>query len=98
MGEHKTLKEKTEEQLNSDKPGHIGDPTSLKAETSDRIPKKDEGGAKKDGGHKTLKQVAQESNPSMLGDPVSLKAEKSDSEPTDQDRGALNDKKRQSKI
>lgn len=94
------MKQKTEEKLKSGKAGHIGDPTSLKNESSSRIPTESEHGArpeKKDEGHKTLKQVAQESNPSMLGDPVSLKAETSDSEPTDQDRGALG-KKRDSKI
>lgn len=94
------MKQKTEEKLNSGKAGHIGDPTSLKNESSSGIPTEDEAGAKpekKEGDHKTLKQVAQESNPTMLGDPVSLKAETADSEPTDQDRGALN-KKRDSKI
>lgn len=102
MKDGKTMKEKMEEKLNSGDPGQIGDPTSLKNENSDRVPAESEQGAKQDKegkqeGHKTLKQVAQESNPSMLGDPVSLKAENSNTEPTEQDRGALN-KKRDSKI
>lgn len=99
MGDGKTMKQKTEEKLNSGNAGHIGDPTSLKNESSSGIPTETEAGAKpeKEEGHKTLKQVAQETNPTMLGDPVSLKAETSNSEPTDQDRGAQS-KKRDSKI
>lgn len=97
MGPGKTLKERSEEQLKSKNPGQIGDPTSLKAEGSERVPKESEAGAKKEG-HKTLKHVAQETNPTMLGDHVSLKAEKSDSEPTKEDRGALKQNKRESKI
>lgn len=92
------MKQKVEEKLNSGQAGVIGDPVSLKNENSGGIPTESEQGAKSDNKkeHKTLKQVAQESNPTMLGDPVSLKAEAADSEPTDQDRGAL--KKRDSKI
>lgn len=98
MGEHKTMKQKVEEKLNSGNPGIIGDPTSLKAESSDRVPTEEEEGAKRDSGHQSLKQIAQKTNPTMLGDPVSLKAEKVDSEPTEQDRGALGSKKRESKM
>lgn len=92
------MKQKTEEKLNSGQAGHIGDPVSLKNDSGSGVPTESEEGAKqgKKDEHKTLKQVAQESNPTMLGDPVSLKAEAADSEPTDQDRGAL--KKRDSKI
>lgn len=89
------MKEKTEEKLNKGVVDQIGDPTSLKNENSGGVPTESEQGAKKEG-HKTLKEVAQDTNPTMLGDPVSLKAETSNSEPTEQDRGA--GKKRDSKI
>ncbi|KAJ9661891.1 hypothetical protein H2198_001643 [Neophaeococcomyces mojaviensis] len=95
MGNDQSLKEKAEHKLKSGNSSQLGDPVSLKAETSDRVPAESEEGAKK--GHKTLKEVAQDTNPTMLGDPVSLKAETSNSEPTENDRGALKDK-RQSKI
>lgn len=98
MKDGKTMKQATEEKLNSGDAGHIGDPTSLKNDSSDLVPTESEQGAKqaKEGGQKTLKQMAQD-NPTMLGDHVSLKAEKSDSEPTENDRGALK-KSRDSKI
>ncbi|EMF16655.1 uncharacterized protein SEPMUDRAFT_33315, partial [Sphaerulina musiva SO2202] len=70
-------------------PTLIGDPVSLKAETSntgDLDGDDAQQGGKK--GKKSLKELAK-GNPSQLGDPVSLKAETSDTEPTDQDRGAL---------
>lgn len=92
-----TLKEKAQNKLKSGNPSQLGDPVSLKAETSNRIPTESEKGAQVKE-HKSLKQVAQESNPSMLGDPVSLKAETSNSEPTENDRGALGKRKRESKI
>lgn len=81
----KTLKEVAQE-----KPGRsqLGDPVSLKAETSNTQPTEQDKPNKSNGGHKTLKEVAQESNPSQLGDPVSLKAETSQTEPTENDRGA----------
>lgn len=72
----------------------LGDPISLKAETSDTSPTEHDrgagdagGGSDKKEGKKTLKQAAQE-NPTMLGDPVSLKAEKtSGGDPVDHDNG-----------
>jgi hypothetical protein len=64
---------------------------SLKAETSNTHPTENDTGAKKE--HKSLKQIAQETNPSQLGDPISLKAETSNTEPTPDDRGALKSKK-----
>ncbi|CAK3892320.1 Hypothetical predicted protein [Lecanosticta acicola] len=77
-------------------PSQLGDPVSLKAETSNTEPTDDDRGAKKNetegGDNKSLKEVAQDkmkTNPSQLGDPVSLKAETSDTEPTEHDRGAL---------
>ena len=119
MAPHKTLKQKAEEKLASRNATQLGDPISLKAETSDNIPTPEEAGAKgshedpnqplsdakpeskpppKDSKHKTLKEIAQETNPTMLGDPISLKAETSDTEPTENDRGALHDKKIRSRI
>lgn len=72
-------------------PSQLGDPVSLKAETSDRIPAESEKGAAS-AKSESLKEKAEKSlksNPSALGDPVSLKAETSDTEPTKDDRGAL---------
>lgn len=89
------LKTKAETAL-ANNPSAMGDPISIKAETTPSehdlkgSPEQPKDSHRKGDG-KSLKQVAQESNPSMLGDPVSLKAETSDSEPTDQDRGALRD-------
>ncbi|KAF7185061.1 hypothetical protein HII31_13684 [Pseudocercospora fuligena] len=74
-----------------DNPSQLGDPVSLKAETSKTEPTEQDRPNKNDGDGKTLKQKAEEKlkkNPSAIGDPVSLKAETSDNEPTDQDRGA----------
>lgn len=68
-----TLKEKAEEKLKSGNPSQLGDPVSLKAETSDRIPTEDEKGAKPAG---KATNASQDSNPTQLGDHVSLKAEK----------------------
>lgn len=87
---NKSLKDVAQEN-----PSQLGDPVSLKAETSNTKPTADDTGAKagKGGNEKqTLKQKAEEklkTNPTMIGDPVSLKAETSDSEPTADDRGAL---------
>lgn len=71
-------------------PSQIGDPVSLKAETSASQPtENDKPNEDKGEQHKTLKEVAQDSlreNPSALGDPISLKAETSESEPTENDR------------
>lgn len=92
MGE--TLKEKAEKKLQEGNATQLGDPISLKAETSDLVPTKEEEGAAKSGKDTNAKQ---DTNKTQLGDPVSLKAEKSNSEPTNEDRGALKEK-RQSKI
>lgn len=88
-----TLKEKAEQKLKNN-PSALGDPVSLKAETSSQTPAESEEGAPKAGKDTNASQTQK---PSQLGDQVSLKAEKSDSEPTEQDRGALKDK-RQSKM
>ncbi|KAK5120501.1 hypothetical protein LTR85_006156 [Meristemomyces frigidus] len=95
----KSLKRIAEEK-NSTAPSQLGDPVSLKAETSDhqptdqdmpnKAPNKTDQQDGKD--NRSLKEVAQEkmkTNPSMLGDPVSLKAETSSNEPTKDDRGTL---------
>ncbi|KAJ9627751.1 hypothetical protein H2203_002964 [Taxawa tesnikishii (nom. ined.)] len=82
----KPLKEVAQDAQNR---SQLGDPVSLKAETSKGSPTNQDKGAQ--GGHKSLKQIAEEKmekNPTQLGDPVSLKAETSDTEPTEQDRGA----------
>jgi hypothetical protein len=95
-----SLKSKAEASLKKN-PSALGDPVSLKAETSETEPTKDDrpstGAAT--GEKTTLKEMAQ-TNPTMLGDPVSLKAETSDTDPTPDDRGALGTKgqKRESKI
>ncbi|KAG9564432.1 patatin-domain-containing protein, partial [Aureobasidium melanogenum] len=70
-----------------DNPSQLGDPVSLKAETSNTEPTEKDRPNKSGDGHKSLKDLAQE-NPTQLGDPVSLKAETSDTEPTENDRGA----------
>ncbi|KAJ8608609.1 hypothetical protein MRB53_039576 [Persea americana] len=83
---HKSLKDTAKEN-----PTQIGDPVSLKAETSKTEPTKDDRGAGAGKSGETLKEKAEKSlknNPSALGDPVSLKAETSNSEPTKDDRGA----------
>ncbi|KAI4761792.1 hypothetical protein E4T52_05984 [Aureobasidium sp. EXF-3400] len=82
---HKSLKDTAK-----DNPTQLGDPVSLKAETSSTEPtEKDRPNKSGSGGdgHKSLKELAKE-NPTQLGDPVSLKAETSNTEPTENDRGA----------
>ncbi|PSK37457.1 hypothetical protein B9Z65_2199 [Elsinoe australis] len=74
-------------------PSALGDPTSLRSETSDTEPTENDRPNKQSGSKdkKSLKQIAEEklkTNPSALGDPVSLKAETSNNQPTDQDLGA----------
>lgn len=96
-----SLKSKAEKSLKNN-PSALGDPVSLKAETSDTEPTEKDRPNKQagQGEKKSLKELAQ-SNPTMLGDPVSLKAETSDTEPTPDDRGALGTEKgskRDSKI
>lgn len=95
------LKSKAENAL-SQNPSALGDPISIKSETTPSehdLPGSDIKDSQRKGDGKSLKEIAKASNPTMLGDPVSLKAETSDSEPTDQDRGALRDgKKKDSKL
>ncbi|KAM0722858.1 hypothetical protein Q7P37_001056 [Cladosporium fusiforme] len=90
----KSLKNIAQEK-NKQNPSQLGDPVSLRAETSETQPTPDDLGAKSDRkqddgkGQKSLKQRAQDklkTNPSQLGDPVSLKAETSDTEVTADDR------------
>lgn len=79
--------------LAKENPTQLGDPVSLKAETSDNqptendVPNKDSNAARTT--EKMPKDKMKEDNPSQLGDAVSLKTETSDSEPTEQDRGSL---------
>lgn len=59
---------------NETNPSQIGDPVSLKAETSNTQPT-DQDKPNKSKDHKSLKDIAQdkmETNPSMIGDPVSV--------------------------
>ncbi|KAK6006696.1 hypothetical protein QM012_005704 [Aureobasidium pullulans] len=70
-----------------DNPSQLGDPVSLKAETSNTEPTEKGRPNKSGDGHKSLKDLAQK-NPTQLGDPVSLRAETSNTEPTENDRGA----------
>ncbi|QIX01711.1 hypothetical protein AMS68_007228 [Peltaster fructicola] len=91
---HKSLKDSA-----AANPSQIGDPVSLKAETSDNNPKPSEAGAADS--KKTLKESAQEqlkNNPTALGDPISLKAETSNTSPTGNDMGAIGNNKPKSKI
>ncbi|KAF2764645.1 hypothetical protein EJ03DRAFT_301679 [Teratosphaeria nubilosa] len=84
---------------NETNPSQLGDPVSLKAETSDNQPT-DQDRPNKAPEKRSLKEIAQdkmETNPSMLGDPVSLKAETSNTEPTADDRGALGTSKNSGK-
>ncbi|KAK0930453.1 hypothetical protein LTR29_016698 [Friedmanniomyces endolithicus] len=87
--DNKSLKQIAKE-TQSAAPSQLGDPVSLKAETSDSRPTEhDKPNDQTE--HKSLKESMQESlkhNPTALGDPVSLKAETSDTEPTMDDRGA----------
>ncbi|KAK5733462.1 hypothetical protein LTR17_009707 [Elasticomyces elasticus] len=86
--DYKFLKQIAKE-TQSAAPSQLGDPVSLKAETSNSQPTEQDK-PNKDGEHKSLKESMQESlkhNPSALGDPVSLKAETSETEPTADDRG-----------
>ncbi|KAL9057918.1 MAG: hypothetical protein Q9162_002045 [Coniocarpon cinnabarinum] len=79
-------------------PSALGDPVSLKNESSDSSPtehdKPNQGpsssnnsGSQKD--HETLSQKALK-NPTALGDPVSLKAEQSTLIPKEEERGSEN--------
>ncbi|KAL9095694.1 MAG: hypothetical protein Q9165_002126 [Trypethelium subeluteriae] len=76
----------------------LGDPVSLKAETSKTsLTEHDRPNDKQSqqGKEASLKELAQQkikSNPSQLGDPISLKAETSTREPTEEDRGAASDR------
>ncbi|KAK5132643.1 hypothetical protein LTR08_008765 [Meristemomyces frigidus] len=94
-----SLKEVAQDKMKSN-PSQIGDPVSMKAETSDTQPTEQDKPNKapnkssEQGGedNRSLKEIAQDkmkTNPSMLGDPVSLKAETSNTEPTKDDRGTL---------
>lgn len=92
----KSLKQKAEDSLKSN-PSALGDPISLKAETSDSEPTDADrpnksGSARATGGLPNDKP--DKPNPSQLGDHTSLRAETGDSEPTEDDRGAMGPTKR----
>lgn len=95
-----TLREKAMKKIQGN-PSQLGDPISIKAETSDYVPTEDAEGAastssggdeRKEG--KTLREKAAEklngpdANPTQLGDPVSLKNETSPGVPVDSEKGA----------
>ena len=61
MAPHKTLKQKAEEKLASGNATQLGDPISLKAETSDNIPTPEKAGAK--GSHEDPKQSSSDAKP-----------------------------------
>ncbi|TKA62960.1 hypothetical protein B0A55_10646 [Friedmanniomyces simplex] len=90
--DNKSLKQIAKEKQTA-APSQLGDPVSMKAETSSSSPTEQDkpNKAPNQAEHKSLKESMQESlkhNATALGDPVSLKAETSDSEPTMDDRGA----------
>ncbi|KAJ8114506.1 hypothetical protein ONZ43_g4889 [Nemania bipapillata] len=83
-------------------PTQLGDPISLKAETSDYVPEEEEGGDRSPSpsavSHSsskrgTLREKAAKklngpnANPTQLGDPTSLKNETSPGMPVDSERG-----------
>lgn len=70
-----TLKERAEEKLKNN-PSALGDPISLKAETSALVPTEEDEGA---GDANIEKPKPAEENSSMLGDHTSLEKEKVDS-------------------
>ncbi|KAI8955646.1 hypothetical protein F4801DRAFT_574389 [Xylaria longipes] len=89
-------------------PSQLGDPISLKAETSDTVPTDGEDGARssssrsskpQSSGGETLREKAAkklngpDANPSQLGDPISLKNETSSGVPVDSERGARSEKR-----
>ncbi|OJD36210.1 uncharacterized protein BKCO1_1200024 [Diplodia corticola] len=65
-------------------PSQLGDPISLKAETSNSWPT---GGNPSARGGSTAFSLSDAAKRTMLGDPVSLKAETVDTEPADHDNG-----------
>jgi hypothetical protein len=73
-------------------PSMLGDPVSLKAETSNTQPTDEDMPNKasraRPVGDEGMKEGQDAGNRSQLGDPVSLKAERSGTEVTERDRGA----------
>lgn len=67
-----TLKERAEEKLKNN-PSALGDPISLKAETSSHIPTDEAKGAEVP---QKNSSASQEENPTMLGDHTSIEKEK----------------------
>ncbi|CAM1511671.1 Fc.00g091840.m01.CDS01 [Cosmosporella sp. VM-42] len=100
-----TLREKATKKLHGEgaNPSQLGDPISLKAETSDNAPTdEDLGSNSHNQGHgsnekrqgDTMREKAAKKlhgkgvNPSQLGDSISVKAETSDVVPTEGEEGA----------
>jgi hypothetical protein len=92
----KSLKDIAKDNLKSN-PSALGDPISLKAETSDSEPTEADR-PNKSGAARAIQGVPSDKmtkpNPSQLGDHTSLRAETSNSEPTEDDRGAMGPTKR----
>lgn len=90
---HSLAKPQSREQQAKDaNPSQLGDPVSLKAETSDTEPTEQDRPNKADRARAVGKEGMDsggETNKSQLGDPVSLKAEPSNTEVTEQDRGTV---------
>ena len=108
-----TLREKVAKNLHGPdaNPSQLGDPISLKNETSDRLPTEDEKGSQspspsaarsKDQGGDTLREKAMkklhgpDANPSMLGDPISMKNESTDNLPAEVEEKSMS--RRDSKL
>lgn len=70
-------------------PSQLGDPVSLKAETSNTSPTDQDLGARSGSASnaKPTSSLSDAAKKTMLGDPVSLKAETADKDPVDHDNG-----------
>ncbi|KAL9108104.1 MAG: hypothetical protein Q9227_007079 [Pyrenula ochraceoflavens] len=67
-GREETLKEKAERQLREGNPTQLGDPVSLKAETSERVPTREEEGAIGDGTDRSRKEEGREDDGGKAGE------------------------------
>ncbi|GAW11581.1 hypothetical protein ANO14919_009280 [Xylariales sp. No.14919] len=100
-----TLREKASKKIRGPdaNPSQLGDPISIKAESSDNIPTEEEEGASSSSSSASAKPQSNEgetlrekaakklngpnANPSQLGDPISLKSETSPGVPVESERG-----------
>ena len=88
--DRQSLKDLAQEKSKTN-PTQLGDPISLKAETSDNEPTENDRPNKSIQGRAVNQAPGEKKKdkPTQLGDPVSLKSETSNSEPTEHDGGAL---------